>query len=65
VARLLGTGRATFRYNPGDRVLALLDERASPEAILALGANLPMGPFVRAAGVRALPELARLLRTSG
>jgi len=38
-----------FRHNPGDRVLAFLDERVSLAQELALVRSLPKGPFLRAA----------------
>ena len=38
-----------FRHNPGDRVLAFLDERVTLAQELALVRSLPKGPFLRAA----------------
>ncbi len=48
---------AMFHYNPPDRVFAFLDEHANATDILALGANLPVGPFLRVAGPRFLKDL--------
>ena len=49
--------RVMFRENPVDRVLRFLDERPSLWDMLALIANLPVGPFVGAAFGWALRRL--------
>jgi lycopene beta-cyclase len=52
---------AMFHYNPPDRVFAFLDEHASASEIMKLGANLPVGPFLRVAGPRFLFDLRKQL----
>lgn len=56
---------AMFHFNPPDRVFAFLDEAASADEIMKLGLQLPVGPFLEAAGLRFFADLKRELDASG